>query len=686
MPVYLDCESFSTEPIKNGHFKYSENVEILMVAWAVDDAPPKLWDAKCDKYMPAELRDILHGDDILIVHNAAFEQAMFSADLVGCAIDPKRWRCSMAKAYAHGLPGSLDALCTVLGLSQEHKKSKEGYDLIRLFCVPPPKNAKRGRATYETHPEQWERFKEYCKQDIVAAREVWKKLPEWNYRGGELDLWHLDQKINKRGLCIDLNLVESAIKAVDRSQGLLAARTKDLTLGDVGSATQRDAMLAHILAAYGVDLPDMQASTLERRIEDPDLPEALRELLAIRLQATTSSTAKYKKVRACVSSDGRLRGTLQWCGAARTGRDGGRLLQPQNLPRPTMGSADIDLGIEALKADCADILYDNVMEVASNTIRGVIVAPEGMKLLVADLSNIEGRYAAWVAGEQWKLDAFRAFDSGAGPDMYKLAHSKMFRVRPEDVTKEQRNSTGKISELALQFQGGVNAFVTFATGYGVDLEDLARSAEGSIPPRIWAEAEDFWDWAVKEKRTIGLTKKVFMTCDSFKRMWRESHPRITSMWGDLGNAVREAIATKNATFECKPFKVRRDGNWLRIVMPSGRCLCYPHPQVDNKGQISFMGVDQYTRKWSRIKTFGGKIFENLVQGGARDVFMAGVTNAENAGYSVITRIHDEMICEVPDNEEHTVEKVCEQMTTNIPWASGLPLAAAGFSALRYRKG
>lgn len=513
MPTYIDCETFSGENIKNGTFRYAENVEILMIAWAVDDGDVSLWDAKRDKYMPSGLRDILHGDDILIAHNAAFERAVFSNDLIGCNINPKRWRCSMAKAYAHGLPGSLDSLSTILGLPQDQKKSREGYDLIRLFCVPPPKNSKRGRATLDTHPQQWEKFKEYCKQDIIAAREIWKRLPEWNYKGFELELWHLDQEINTRGLCIDLNLVKSAISTVDRTQAILKSRTENLTFGDVSSATKRDQMLQHILEVYNVQLPDMTASTIERRLEDPDLPWALKELLNIRLQATTSSTAKYKKVMQCVSSDGRLRGTLQWCGAARTGRDGGRLFQPQNLPRPTMKNDDIELGIEALKNDCADILYPNVMNLASNTIRGLIVAPKNKKLLVADLSNIEGRYAAWIGDEHWKLQAFRDYDIilgydekgkaiRKGHDLYKLAYAMMFGVNPEDVDDKDQRQAGKTAELALGFGGGVGAFVTFAQAFNSDLDRMARDAIYTIDSDILEEAESFYEWAVQEKEHL----------------------------------------------------------------------------------------------------------------------------------------------------------------------------------------
>jgi DNA polymerase len=670
-----------------------------MIAWAVDDGEPKLWDAKTQKHMPAELRDILHGDDILIAHNAAFEQSVFAADLVGVKIDPKRWRCSMARAYAHGLPGSLDSVGAILGLKQDQKKSKECYDLIRLFCVSPPKNSKRGRATYETHPTQWERFKTYCKQDIVAAREVWKKLPAWNYKGFELDLWHLDQRINQRGICIDTELAEAAIHAVDKTQASLRSRTVDLTLGDVDSATKRDQMLAHILAAYGVELPDMQASTLERRIDDPDLPAGLKELLAIRLMATTSSTAKYKKVMKCVSNDERLRGTLQFCGAARTGRWSGRLFQPQNLARPTLKTGDIEIGIEALKNDCADILYPNVMELASNCIRGVIIAPKGKKLVVSDLSNIEGRDQAWLAGEQWKIKAFEDFDKGEGYDIYVLAYARTFRVTPESVLEDKerggnQRQVGKVLELALGYHGGVGSFVTFAALYSVDLSKLADKVWDSIPQDVMAEAKRYWDFCVPHyddvlkrmtpDQTLGLPERIFIACDSIKRMWRRAHPKIVQTWEDIKQASLNALSNKGHTFECGKLKMRRDGNWFRIVLPSGRALCYPHARLDGM-QISFMGVDQYTRKWQRIHTYSGKLWENVCQAVARDVMAHGMMVAEKRGYETVLTVHDELICEAPDTDEYREERLSTLLSTQPEWAPGLPLAAGGYQTYRYRK-
>ncbi|HBI8282959.1 TPA: DNA polymerase, partial [Escherichia coli] len=215
------------------------------------------------------------------------------------------------------------------------------------------------------------------------------------------------------------------------------------TDGEVQAATQRDALIKHIVESYGVELPDMQRSTLERRIADPDLPSAVKELLAIRLQASTTSTSKYKALMKGVSHDGRLRGTLQFCGASRTGRWAGRLFQPQNLPRPSLKQEQIDEGIEALKAGCADLLFDNIMELTSSALRGCIIAPTGKKLVVSDLSNIEGRMLAWLAGEEWKLNAFREYDAGTGPDLYKLAYAKAFDIAPDDVDKHMRQ-IGKV--------------------------------------------------------------------------------------------------------------------------------------------------------------------------------------------------------------------------------------------------
>ncbi|MGJ0638236.1 DNA polymerase [Xenorhabdus bovienii] len=590
---------------------------------------------------------------------------------------------TMVQALAHGLPGALGALCEVLGVSADKAKDKEGKALIHLFCKPRPKTSKIRRATRETHPEEWRRFILYAGSDIEAMREVYRKAPKWNMNPTEVSLWQLDQCINRRGICMDIDLANSALSAVEQEQKRLAERTQEMTDGEVQAATQRDAMLCHIAAAFGVELPDMQKSTLERRIADPDLPVALRELLSIRLQSSTTSTSKYKALMKSVSSDGRLRGTKQFCGASRTGRWAGRIFQPDNLPRPTLPQDVIDTGIEALKAGCADLLYDDIMQLTSSAVRGVIIAPAGKKLVVSDLSNIEGRMLAWLAGELWKLQAFRDNDAGIGADLYKLAYARAFNIEPDEVTKDQRQ-IGKVMELGLGYGGGVAAFVTFALTYALDLDELATAALPNIPANVQREAMSWYKKSVEQNQTYGLSEKVFITCDSLKRMWRNAHTATVPFWYELEEAVKRAISSPNITIPCRKLRVRRDGAWLRVVLPSGRAVCYPSPRLDG-GQISYMGTNPYSRKWQRLKTYGGKLVENVTQAAARDVLAGNMPLIEDAGYAIVLTVHDEVLTEAPDVLDYSHEHLSTLLAINPSWALDLPLNAGGFESYRYKK-
>lgn len=754
--LYLDLETYCDVPITHGTHRYAERVEVMLFAFAIDEGPVSVWDVTTGAPMPAALEQGLMDCDEVWAQNSHFDRTVLRHAMPGvnAALPLRMWRDTMVQALAHGLPGALDALCGVLGVPSDKAKDKAGKALIQLFCKPRPATAKIARATSATHPAEWARFKEYAGLDIVAMREVRRRLPVWNYQGAELALWHLDQTINDRGVAIDLGLAEAAVAAVERAQKGLAKRTVDITNGEVQAATQRDVMLSHVLSEYGVDLPDMQMATLERRIADPDLPAGLRELLQIRLQASTTSTSKYKTLMRGTSTDGRLRGTLQFCGASRTGRWAGRLFQPQNLPRPTLKQHEIDFGIDTLKADCADLFTENVMQLTSSAIRGCIVAPPGRKLVIADLSNIEGRVQAWLAGEAWKLKAFSEFDTvravngrwltgpqyfnlcrhnqapmleldakgdpvRRGPDLYKLAYGKSFGIAPDEVTKDQRQ-VGKVQELALGYEGGVGAFVTFAAAYTIDLDELADRAVGAIPGNIWGQANIMLEWHRKQKRepaqALGLADRTWLTCESFKLAWRDAHPAIASFWKELDAGVRDAIENPGNTFPCRALRIRRDGNWLRIVLPSGRAVCYPSPQlVDNK--ITYMGVNQYSRKWTRLQTYGGKIFENVCQAVARDVMAHNMPAIEAAtwvhvpgptytnedtdeveqsvgvmelrrnsdGYLIALSVHDELITEAPDRPEYNEDHLSSLLAANPPWALDMPLAAAGFQTTRYRK-
>jgi len=691
--LWGDLETYSEVPIKNGTYAYAESAEIMLFTYALDDGEEQCWDLTAGEPMPFDLEMALDDESVLLdFQNAMFDRSVFrlgknSPDLlrqVGNQIH--RWRDTMVKALAHSLPGALEKTGHILNLSEDQQKLKDGKQLVQLFCKPRPVSSKLRRATAKTHPAEWQRFVTYAKGDITSMREVDKRLPSWNYQGVELALWHLDQRINDRGVQIDTEFARAAIDIAEKAKAGLAARTLSLTNGEVESATKRDKLLLHILTEYGVDLPDMQASTLERRVSDPDLPLELRELLDIRLQASMGSTTKYKSMLKAVNQDGRARGLLQFDGAGRTGRWAGRTVQPQNMFRPPKYvKKQWEFAIESIKLGAADLIFDNVMELTAATARGAIIVPQGKKMVVADLANIEGRVQAWLAGEEWKLQAFRDYDAGTGPDLYKLAYANSFGIDAADVDDYMRQ-IGKVMELMLAYQGGVGAFLTGSLTYGFDLEAMAEKAYSGIPSDTRYQAAEFYKWASKSKaNTFGLSERAFIVCDSFKRLWRDAQPNISSLWPELERAAVEATETPSKTFEVRRFKVRRDGGWLRVGLPSGRALCYPQPQVDAKGKLSYMGVNQYNRKWSRINTYGGKIFENACQAVAAHVLKDNMPNIDAQGYEIVLTVHDEVITETPDTDAYNVEGLSALLSATPAWAQGMPLAAAGFEGYRYRK-
>jgi DNA polymerase len=681
--LYLDLETYSKTPITHGTHAYAADAEILLVAWAVDDDSVQVHDVTLTGMrMPPELTEQLVKTDVtVVIHNSHFDRTVMQ-HAWGLCLPAVRIHDTMVQALSHGLPASLNMLCEVLGLPADKAKDKDGKRLINLFCKPQGVNRKIARATRDTHPAEWERFKAYAASDIVAMREVMERMPAYNTYLTEAELWRLDQRINDRGVAIDMNLVHAAIRAVDQAQGDLTAQSLELTDGRVANTTQGAALRLHILENYAVDMPDLQMATVEKTLA-MDIDPALKELLRVRLQASSTSTAKYRVLARGTSADKRLRGLLQFNGAARTGRWAGRLFQPQNLPRPSLKQEAIDAGIEAMLAGCAHLTTDNVMELASSAIRSCIVAPPGKKLVVADLSNIEGRDQAWLANEEWKLQAFREFDEGIGPDLYKLAYSKSFGTTPDKVTKDQRQ-VGKVQELALGYEGGVGAFATFAGVYGINLDELADKVLENAPRELVNAADNYFSFVIKEKRPrYGLSDDAFVACDVLKRAWREAHPNITSYWAQLKNAVIRAMNHRGSTVVTLGLKITST-SWLRIVLPSGRSLVYPSPKLVD-GAVTYMGVDQFTRKWTRISTHGGKLFENLCQAVARDVMAANMPRIEAAGYQIVLTVHDEIIAEAPDQPEFNADHLASLLATNPDWAPDMPLAAAGFETYRYRK-
>jgi len=559
--LYVDTETFNEVPIGVGTARYAETAELMVISYALDDGPVQVIDLGKHEYM-LPFQKAWRDADLVVAHNVPFDRTMLATK--GIERPLNQWFCTQAQALAHSLPGALGKLSEIYNLG-DAAKDKAGRALIQLFCKPRPKTAKTRRATRDTHPAEWQQFLDYAGQDIVALRELYWKLPRWNLTATERDAWMLNMTINERGLFIDQDLATAAIATCERAKAVLQDRTKEVT--GTALSVQQTAQLKALLKAYGVDLPNMQASTLERRLEDPDLPEPVEELIQIRLETVQTSNAKWPKLLSSVSSDGRLRFTSQFCGASRTGRDSGRIFQPLNLPRPPKYLKGDKVFVEAIKRGMAEMIYDNPMEVTSAALRGALVAPPGRKLVVADLNAIEGRVAAWVAGEQWKLDAY-----ARGEDLYVLAYAKAFGVPPNSVDDFQRQ-IGKCQELFLQFGGALGAFSTASKAYGFSLTDD--------------------------------------TIKDIVQKFRRTNPNMVQFWWDLEGAVKAVTTTNDGEQTLGPLRIVKQGAWLRIILPSGRSLSYAQPKIED-GQFTYMGLNQYTRKWERISSYGGKLFENCL--------------------------------------------------------------------------
>jgi len=650
----IDLETFGATPIKRGVYRYAEDCEILLVAWARNDERARVTDLTASPDPQAELEALqrmIDAADRCVVMNSNFDRTVLRHH--GVTIPIEKIVDPTVIALQHALPGSLDKLCELLSVPRDLAKDKDGKKLIHLFCKPLPKNRKLARATRETHPDEWSRFIEYARLDVDAARAVLARLPRWNDCDSERQLWRLDQDVNDAGLRVDTELASSALRAFRRAGGALASTASRLTAGDVTSTTQRDKLLAYLLRERDFEIADMRSATVMKALEDDTLDPLVRELLENRKEAAATSPSKYQALLGSVCRDGRLRGTIQYSGASRTLRDSGRIFQPQNLPRcPGWFDGDEqERTVQAFKLDCEDLLYDDVVDRCSYAIRGCIVAEPGNKLVIADLSNIEGRVTAWLAGEEWKLDAFRAYDLGKGHDLYKVAAGRILGKRPEDVTKAERQNPGKIAELAGGFGGSVGAYRKMGGALLESMDD----------PEILV----------------------------IVRAWRDAHPMIRNFWYDMERAAKAAIQNSSKAYVVRDiqFEMRTDPGgtpWLLMRKPNGRFLCYRNPQIDD-GEISYEGMNQYTRKWERLRTWGGKLVENVVQSVARDVFKIGSLRAVAAGYRIVLPVHDELVCEVPDRPEFSAEGLSAIMAQDIDWAEGLPLAAAGFEAYRYRK-
>lgn len=723
--LFLDFETFSEADLKKvGSYAYAEHptTEVLICTYAFDDEPVQVWDCTDGSDMPGDLHRALrrlvkpNSRIKMVWHNGSMFDRLIMKHCWGFDIPVSNTIDTMIWAFRHALPGSLDALCEVLGVSADNAKDKRGKALIQRFSKPTPKNYKIRRYTAETHPDEWALFIKYAVSDITAMREVFHKLPRWGNSEFEDRVLELDQLINDRGFKVDVALAEAAIEAVEKHKAQLQEEAQR-KYG--GSLTGNDFLpiLRELAPAHRIH--NAQKSTLNDLLADDDLPDDARTIIEMRLGAASTASTKYNPLLLGRSSDDRRRGCIQYGGAKRTLRFAGKGFQPQNLARGYYHDDELDKGIAALLKGRAHRRFD-VAKLTASTVRSCIIPEPGKKFVVADYSNVEGRGLAWLAGEETALDTFRA-----GLDIYCVTAGKMFGMEPDYIKKERKDlrQIGKACELGLGYAGGVGAFVTFAKNLGLDLVDMAKTMDGTFPEHIWAATARGYEWArIQEAKrpprpgekddrpSYILDKKVWRTCDAIKRMWRESHPETVAFWRDIEDAAMAAIRNPGKEFTAGPRGVKfsrnvetdNNGNkvagwWLRMTLPSGRVMSYPgvglsvSKETDEDGKVStnvrikYQGENQLTRQWGFQYTYSGKLVENCTQALCRDLLANALLNVEANGYPIVLHVHDEIICETPDLPEYNVAEL-ERLMCELPeWAEGFPLVAEGAELKRYAK-
>ncbi len=656
----IDIETFSSVNLaKAGVHKYVESpdFEILLFGCAFDDDPVTVVDLASGESLPAEVLDALHDPKVTKhAYNAAFEIACLSGfyDII-----PDQWRCTMVHGLYVGYPAGLAAISAALGLPQDKQKASIGSALIKTFCVPCKPTASNGHRTRTLpmhEPEKWELFKGYCAQDVVAEREVEKRLKRFPVPKTEQKRWELDLEINSRGVKVDEVFVRAATYLDRKITEELMDEAKELTgLPNPKSVKQLTEWLE---TETGQEVPNLQKATVAEMLEG-DHSEDAKRALEIRQELAKTSTSKYMAMRLTACKDSRVRGLLQFYGANRSGRWAGRLVQVQNLPRNYLESLNhARICVRDRKLDTLKIIYGNVPDTLSQLIRTAFVPEKGHLFAVADFSAIEARILAWLAKERWVVEVF----AGHGK-IYEAMASQMFGVPVEKIVRGE-------PEYELRQKGKV---AVLACGYGGG--PVALKNMGAL--------------------NMGLTEEEL---PEIVHRWRSSNKQIVSFWYDLENAALDTVRTWRPN-SVQGIRVARESdimsglNFLTITLPSGRKLFYPEPFVainaKNRDALFYKGVNQNTRKWEDISTFGGKLVENVIQAIARDCLADSLTALAQNGFKTVFHVHDEIVVEIPalDHEaaERALTTVIEVMEQPLPWAPGLILKADGFVTEYYKK-
>lgn len=639
----IDIETYSdVDLIKCGVYKYADspNFEILLFAYSVDDGEVEIIDLANGEQLPVEIVDALKSNSVIkTAYNAQFERVCLSKHL-GEILNPESWHCTAVQAAELSLPASLADVGSVLGL--ERQKMTEGKELIKYFCVPckPTKsNGNRTRNLPCHDADKWDKLKKYCVRDVEVECAIAQKLKNYPLSSSEHDLYVLDQKINDRGVLVDLQLANEAIKMNNLQTAAATEQAYSLTgLENPNSVAQ----LKEWLSENGVEIDSLSKKAVAALADETD--GDVQEMLKLRLLMAKTSVKKYEAVARSVCHDSRVRGLLRFYGANRTGRWSGQIFQAQNLPKNFI--SDLTLARNIVKSgdfELLDMLFGNVPNVLSELIRTVLIPKPNHRFIVADFSAIEARVLSWLAGETWRIDTFKN-----GGDIYCASASQMFKVPVEKhgVNGHLRQK-GKIAELACGYGGSVGALKSMG------------ALEMGIP----------------EEELQGLIND-----------WRSANGHIVKLWYEVGSSTMKAIREKTIV-PLGMLSFIYKGGILFIQLPSGRRLSYIKPRIGANrfggDSIEYMGIGT-SKKWDVLETFGGKLVENIVQAIARDLLAYALINTANAGYDIVFHVHDEIICEVPDGQG-SVDELCKIMSKCPDWASGLPLDADGYECEYYRK-
>lgn len=643
----IDLETYSDVDLPNcGVYRYVEgNFHILLFAYAFDDEETKCVDIACGEQLPAEVIDALQDDCIIkSAWNAQFERTCLSKYL-GTQLSPDSWQCTMVWAASLSLPLKLATAAQALKTAQQ--KDAVGERLIRYFslpCKPTKANGGRTRNLPEHAPEDWKLFKSYCIQDVETERDIRRRLEKFPLLPQEWDYYHMDQRINDRGILIDKELVQQAIICNMAMSEEMTKRAYALTgLENPNSVSQ----LKGWLEERGIEVDSLGKKNVASLITDLDRHSADGEaldMMKLRLQMAKSSVKKYQAAERYICQDGRAHGLFQFSGANRTQRWAGRGIQLQNLPQNHIST--LDEARELVKMGCFDMieaLYGNTPDILSQLIRTMLIPKEGCEFIVADFSAIEARVLAWLAGEQWRLDAFVR-----GEDIYCASASQMFGVPvvKHGINGELRQK-GKVAELACGYGGGAGALISM----------------GAL------------DMGLKEDELPDIISS-----------WRDANPEIVKFWYAVEKAAIETVKDHtDRTVGRIGFQF--SANTLWIVLPSGRRLAYIKPKLQpnrfGRMALTFEGLGA-NNKWTRGETYSGKLTENITQATARDLLAEAMRRMELAGLGIVGHVHDEVILEVPKGQ-YTVDDVCDIMNQNPAWADGLPLSSAGYTGNYYFK-